>query len=111
MLLQNDQRLADGLPVVEELGYLVVDGVGLEEELALVREYRWLDGPAQEQPEKARSENGPTRRCSCLGLAWHDCRAMPGPPPRHGGSARARHGFWASPIRPDGLLTAHQYDI
>jgi hypothetical protein len=37
MLLQNDQRLADGLPVVEELGYLVVDGVGLEEELALVR--------------------------------------------------------------------------
>uniref|UniRef100_K4AGB4 Uncharacterized protein n=1 Tax=Setaria italica TaxID=4555 RepID=K4AGB4_SETIT len=35
-VLQDDRRLADGLPVVDEHGNLVVDGVGLEEELALV---------------------------------------------------------------------------
>jgi hypothetical protein len=38
-----------------------------------------------------RSENGLARRRSCLGLAWHGCRAVLGPPPRHGGPTRSRH--------------------
>ena len=35
-VLQDDERLADGPAVVDEHGHLLVHGVGLEEELALV---------------------------------------------------------------------------
>jgi hypothetical protein len=54
---------------------------------------RWArpDGLARERLEKTRPENGPTRRGPCLVLARHDCWAVPGPPPHHGGPTWARH--------------------
>jgi hypothetical protein len=49
------------------------------------------DGPARKRPDKARPSNGPVWSGSCLGPAWHDCRVVPRPPPRHGDPTRARH--------------------
>ncbi|KAF3776733.1 hypothetical protein EJ110_NYTH47511 [Nymphaea thermarum] len=43
-VLYDDQRFADGLAIVEENGHLLVDGVGVEEELALAEGQLLLQG-------------------------------------------------------------------
>jgi hypothetical protein len=50
-----------------------------------------LSGRAWAASSARRPNTGPARRGPCLGLARHDYRAVPGPPPRHGGPTRARH--------------------
>jgi hypothetical protein len=67
---------------------------------------RWA---GTETARKSTALERPGTEGSCLGPARHDCRAVPGPPPRHGGPTRARHEIGPARCQPVnfGLLRAH----